>query len=70
MYQSKKTRDFSYNTENVVHSRYGDPPPNWYPGEKICPFSGQHCANWKCMAWTQETQEAEGYCTMISRFSV
>lgn len=63
-------REKDYRLQNVTVSRYGQPPPNWYEGEKVCPFSGKHCANWKCMAWSQETPDADGYCIMIGRFKV
>ena len=81
MYQSKKTRglpgkeDVSDNSlsrafENVVHSQFGDPPPNWYPGPKFCPFHGGECKNFHCMAWNEESPDTGGFCVMIGRFAV
>lgn len=63
----KKETSEVYSTPNITVSRYGNPPPNWYLGDKMCPFSGRNCKSWKCMAWAQENENAQGYCTLIDR---
>ena len=58
-----------YLSQNIVRSRFGDPPPNWYPGSKHCPFHGGKCFTSHCMAWYEESPEAGGFCSIIGRLS-
>lgn len=63
-------REENYRLQNIAHSRFGDPPPNWYPGPKFCPFHGGECKNFHCMAWNEESPDTGGFCVMIGRFAV
>lgn len=65
---AERARDYA--RQNIVVSQFGQPPPNWYEGKKFCPFSGKKCANFKCMAWHEESPDTGGYCIMIGRFAV
>ena len=38
-------------------------PKNWYPGKKFCPYTGEACNNFRCVAWDSELN----YCTVFER---